>query len=88
MVEQQRRTKDLGGNFTANCQACHGGTSRSNSCGTPLSRVLATRTFSAGTRGQTGQPVGCAVCHSDELLGPAPAYLTSKPLEAAGTPPP
>ncbi len=51
-----------GGNFS-NCQVCHGGTSRSNSCGTVLSRVLNTRTFSSRTV-QTGQPVGCAVCHS------------------------
>jgi hypothetical protein len=53
----------LGSNYTANCAACHGGTSRDQSCGTPLSRALNTRTFSGRTVAK-GQPVGCAVCHS------------------------
>ncbi len=51
-----------GDNFS-NCATCHGGTSRNNSCGTVLSRALATRTFSGRTI-QAGEPVGCAVCHS------------------------
>ena len=55
--------RSLGNNYTANCQSCHGGTSRNNSCGTVLSRALATRTFSGRTI-QAGEPVGCAVCHS------------------------
>ena len=55
--------RSLGGNYTANCQACHGGTSRSNSCGTVLSRALADRSFSGRTI-LAGDPVGCAVCHN------------------------
>ncbi len=54
--------KNPGENF-GNCATCHGGTSRNNSCGTVLSRALATRTFSGRTI-QAGEPVGCAVCHS------------------------
>jgi hypothetical protein len=48
--------------YQAKCQACHGGTSRSTSNGTPLSRAFAQRTL----RGQTiaaGTPVGCTRCH-------------------------
>jgi hypothetical protein len=54
---------NLGSNYTANCQACHGGTSRDQSCGTPLSRALNNRTFS-GRAVAKGQPVGCSVCHN------------------------
>ncbi len=51
------------GETFSNCATCHGGTSRSNSCGTVLSRALADRTFSGRTI-KAGEPVGCAVCHS------------------------
>ena len=48
--------------FQAKCQPCHGGTSRSTSTGTVLSRAQGTRTL----RGQTvaaGTPIGCTRCH-------------------------
>ncbi len=54
--------KNPGESFS-NCATCHGGTSRSNSCGTVLSRALSDRTFSGRTI-KAGEPVGCAVCHS------------------------
>ena len=48
--------------YLSKCQACHGGTSRSTSTGTVLSRAFAQRTL----RGQTvaqGTPIACTRCH-------------------------
>jgi hypothetical protein len=48
--------------YQTKCQACHGGTSRSTSTGTVLSRTFAQRTL----RGQTiaqGTPIACTRCH-------------------------
>jgi hypothetical protein len=48
--------------YQSKCQACHGGTSRSSSTGTVLSRAFAQRTL----RGQTvpqGTPIACTRCH-------------------------
>ena len=61
VVEQQRH-RCPGNNFT-NCATCHGGTSRSNSRGTVLSRALATRTFSGQTV-QAGDAGRLRRCHS------------------------
>jgi hypothetical protein len=58
----ESRHKSQGDNFS-NCATCHGGTSRGNSCGTPLSRALADRSL-RGTSVAKGQPIGCAVCHN------------------------
>jgi hypothetical protein len=52
-----------GDNFDQ-CATCHGGTSRRDSCGTVLSRVLADRSFS-GNPILKGEPMGCAVCHNE-----------------------
>jgi hypothetical protein len=56
-----------GGNYNvtdyqAKCMACHGGTSRSTSFGTVLSRAQAARTLS-GHNVAAGQPIGCTLCH-------------------------
>jgi hypothetical protein len=48
--------------YQSKCQSCHGGTSRSTSTGTVLSRAFAQRTL----RGQTvalGTPIACTRCH-------------------------
>jgi hypothetical protein len=51
----------LGQNY-ANCAPCHGGTSRSTSTGTVLSRTLADRRLN-GTTVAKGTPIACTRCH-------------------------
>lgn len=50
------------GRTFANCQPCHGGTSRSNSQGTVLSRATANKTI-GGHAVAKGTPIGCQLCH-------------------------
>ncbi len=55
----------------SNCATCHGGTSRSNSCGTVLSRALANRSFSGRTVPRVSR--WAAPCAIAAATGTAPA---------------
>ncbi|HEX6828080.1 MAG TPA: hypothetical protein VF104_03775, partial [Burkholderiales bacterium] len=49
-------------NYATKCRACHGGTSRSTSTGTVLSRAKTDKTI-GGNAVTKGTPIACTLCH-------------------------